>query len=269
MSVLHPGFSERVFEFSFNAEYAAKNWSVLAGVPHIPTQNQEKYLGYDVEFELNQLGGAVHSVALQHKVSRYVDGISPANAHFWTETCGPYFAFHLDAFQYNLIESIASSGLNGVEFYYCAPVFVTRKEISSLYMAKAVDTNSIWIDVQATGPITTNALHTMVYSFNAANAFMFSEKPVRLEVISGEARRVRRAQRKEVDFEKAIPQIYEKAFEILQSKWRPGQRTKGIEADNIVWMPKKLPDRDEPTLRNTAQLLSQYFGLSWLIEARK
>ena len=33
MSILTPGFSERVFEFSFNAEYSYRNQALLAGVP--------------------------------------------------------------------------------------------------------------------------------------------------------------------------------------------------------------------------------------------
>ena len=67
MAVFAPGFSERVFEFSFNAEYAAANKAVLAGAPHIPTQNDEKYLGYDVLFEIQAGGGVTNMLALQHK----------------------------------------------------------------------------------------------------------------------------------------------------------------------------------------------------------
>lgn len=113
MSVLRPGFSERVFEFSFNAEYANRNRAILAGAPSIPTQNEEKSLGYDVMFEVNAHGGAIHAVALQHKVSRFVDRLGPTNANFWTEAGGPYFAFRLDTDQYNLIESIAAAGMPG------------------------------------------------------------------------------------------------------------------------------------------------------------
>ena len=75
MPVYPPGFSERVFEFSFNAEYSNANRALLSAAPHIPTQNEEKWLGYDVAFELNRRG-IVHSLALQHKVCRFVDGVA-------------------------------------------------------------------------------------------------------------------------------------------------------------------------------------------------
>lgn len=57
MPVYPPGFSERVFEFGFNSEYAAQNRAVLAAAPHIPTQNDEKALGYDIAFEIKRRGG--------------------------------------------------------------------------------------------------------------------------------------------------------------------------------------------------------------------
>ena len=267
MSVLRPGFSERVFEFSFNAEYAARNRAVLAGAPHIPTQNEEKSLGYDVAFELNRRGGAVHSVALQHKVSRFVDGLGPKNHDFWSESGGPYFAFQLDTDQYNLIEGIASSGLHGVECYFCAPMFATRTEMNSRYLANAVEPSSVWIDVKDAGTITDEGPHSIVYSADGKQAFRFSEDAVPLKVLGDEARRAKRAERKAADLQSIVP-IYETAFGVLKGYWPSRRRTKGLDADNAIRVPKKLPARKEPTPRNTAELLSQYYGLSWLIEGQ-
>lgn len=45
-----PGFSERTFEFCFNAEFCQLFGGLLASHPHIPSQREEKDLGYDVEF---------------------------------------------------------------------------------------------------------------------------------------------------------------------------------------------------------------------------
>ena len=73
MPVYPPGFSERVFEFGFNSEYADQNRAVLAAAPHIPTQNEEKALGYDIAFEIKRRGGAINSIALQHKTCRFVE----------------------------------------------------------------------------------------------------------------------------------------------------------------------------------------------------
>ena len=151
MPVYPPGFSERVFEFSFNAEYVNKHKAILAGAPRIPTQNAEKWLGYDVEFELHQRGGAIHSVALQHKVSRYVDAVGLSNGHFFHTVGGPYFPFHLDTAQYNLIQAVASSGLPGVDFFYCAPLFTGIKNMNSHYLANCAETESAWFDVSGLG----------------------------------------------------------------------------------------------------------------------
>src|SRR4051794_39265769 len=105
MAVYAPGFSERVFEFSFNAEFSEQQKAFLASAPDIPTQNKEKWLGYDVAFELEKRG-AIHCTALQHKVSRFVDGRSPSNRRFWDHIGGAYFAFAIDVDQFNLITSI-------------------------------------------------------------------------------------------------------------------------------------------------------------------
>jgi len=69
MPVFPPGFSERVFEFSFNAEFANNNRAIIACAPYIPTQNEEKWLGYDVEFQIKNRG--VQSTAL-HSNTRYL-----------------------------------------------------------------------------------------------------------------------------------------------------------------------------------------------------
>lgn len=114
MSVFHAGFSERVFEFSFNAEYAHQNRAVLAAAPHIPTQNEEKYLGYDVAFEVSHRG-SIGAIALQHKVCRFVDERGRTNRKFWDAAGGPYFAFRIDVEQFNVIESLASAKLSGVD----------------------------------------------------------------------------------------------------------------------------------------------------------
>lgn len=147
MPVFPPGFSERVFEFSFNAEFSSRNRAVIAAAPHIPTQNEEKWLGYDVAFQINSRGGATHTLALQHKVSRFVDKVSGSNARFFYEAKGPYYAFRLDSDQYNLIQSISSLGLPGIEFYYCAPLFTTLGDMNGHYLTNQVTDHALWVDV--------------------------------------------------------------------------------------------------------------------------
>jgi hypothetical protein len=82
MLVYPPGFSERVFEFGFNSAYADQNRAVAA--PHIPMQNEEKALWYDIAFEIKQRGGAIYSIALQHKTCRFVDARLDAVAQRWS-----------------------------------------------------------------------------------------------------------------------------------------------------------------------------------------
>jgi len=269
MSVLRPGFSERVFEFSFNAEYANRNRAVLAAAPSIPTQNEEKSLGYDVKFEIAAHGGAVHAVALQHKVSRFVDGLGPTNGNFWKAAGGPYFAFRLDTDQYNLIESIASAGLPGVEFQFCAPLFATRLEMNGHYLAGAVEPHSVWIDVAGAGQITDGDVHTIVYRADGSQAFRFSETAKKLAVLKDEARRVQWESRRNRVIE-SPDDIYYTALQLLRHYW-PERRSKVQRRSDVEvgTLPSKLPDEAESTLVNAGRLLADYFGLSLLVEVRQ
>lgn len=268
MSIPTPGFSERVFEFSFNAEYAHRNRAVLAGAPSIPTQNEEKWLGYDVAFEVAQRGGAVHVVALQHKVSRYVDGLGPTNRHFWTSAGGAYYAFRLDTDQYNLIQSIAAANLPGIEFSYCAPIFASRDDMNGHYVAGTVEQNSIWIDVAGAGQITDGETHTIIYSPSGSQAFRFSEKAIPLKVERYEQRQLRREQRRESNVE-SVEKIYTTAFATLSQYWPNRRGSKSVDTENVFRLPEKPPIEEKPSIANTAKLLGQYFGLSLLVEVRK
>lgn len=269
MSVLQPGFSERVFEFSFNAEYAHRNRAVLAGAPSIPTQNEEKSLGYDVMFELNAGGGAVHAVALQHKVSRFVDQKGPSNGDFWTAAGGAYFAFRLDTDQYNLIQLISAQGMPGVEFQFCAPLFATRADMNTHYMAGSVEGNSIWIDVAGAGQITDSDTHTIVYRQDGTQAFRFSKSLTKLAVIGDAERRARRERRQAVRLDEPA-RIYNTALRVLREYW-PDRRQKAQRVDSEVSnaLPSELPAEVAPTLANAGRLLADYFGMSLLVEVRK
>lgn len=268
MAVLGPGFSERVFEFSFNAEYADRNRAVLAGAPSIPTQKEEKLLGYDVKFEIARRGGAIHAVALQHKVARYVDDVGPTNRHFRKSAGGPYYAFRLDTDQYNLIEAIASKGAAGLEFWYCAPLFSSRSAMNGNYMKRAVESNSVWIDVSGAGQISDDEVHTIVYTPNGSKAFRFSEKARPLKVVTAAQRhRQWKARRDAVltDF----TDIYSAAFGAVEAYWPRRRRAPAAEARGEFRLPAQLPARRDPTVQNTARLLSQYCGASLLVEVRQ
>jgi hypothetical protein len=72
LKIVNPGFSERTFEFCYNAEYCQSNAALLATHPHIPSQNADKDLGYDVEFRILQ-GHYTRSLFLQHKVPSFAE----------------------------------------------------------------------------------------------------------------------------------------------------------------------------------------------------
>ena len=264
MPVTPPGFSERVFEFAFNAEYVNKNKSLLVGAPRIPTQNEEKWLGYDVEFELQQTGGVVNSLALQHKVSRFVDAEGVSNSHFWKSMGGEYFAFRLDTDQYNLIESISTANLVGVEFFYCAPLFVNRKLMSDHFFNNDVDDHSIWIDVAGVGQIIDDEVHTIVYSPDGTKAVRFSDTPVELRTLNRQERQLVGASNK-VLTEIEIAHIYDECMRVLQEYWPSRRGTTTVNLENPYRLPDNLPMNEAPTIASLGRLLARYFGSSVLV----
>ena len=269
MAIFYPGISERVFEFGFNAEYCAKNKAVLAGCPYIPTQNQEKRLGYDVKFKITK-GALVTPLYLQHKVSRYVDKRVGSNKKYYDAVNGPYFAFMLDKDQYNLIHR--ASQKKGRQFYYCAPSFTSRKDMDVHYSADTVVNNSVWIDVASSDPIPVNDndSHCIVYDSSAANAFRFSEN-------ANQARGLRPKNLLEdsvprvkfgVDF---LVQTYSELFLDLK-EWWPDRRKAGRKSESreINVMPKLVPpmrdiDTIDAGIEAIRDITANYFGVSWLI----
>jgi len=272
MAVHLPGFSERVFEFSFNAEFSQINKAILASAPDVPTQNKEKWLGYDVAFELQQRGGAIHSLALQHKVARWVDGRGPSNGHFWDATGGPYFAFPVDTDQFNLISSISTAGLPGVEVYYCAPLFTTLKQMNNHYLASIVAANAIWIDIGGVGEISDMDRHTMIVSSNGATAYLCSGEPRALKTF-----RPKEHQRPRdlipISLEE-IRQIYDVAYRGIEEYWPRQRKQRQSEGGERSRLPRRLPTKQPLpdlafALNATGQLFAEYYGLTWLIEAAK
>lgn len=271
MPVYPPGFSERVFEFGFNSEYADQNRAVLAAAPHIPTQNEEKALGYDISFEIKRRGGATHSVALQHKTCRFVDSWSATNKHFWLAAGGPYFAFRLNVHQFNLVESIASSGLPGVEFMYCAPLFSKRKDMDAHYLANTVLTQSVWINPKGAGPITDGDAHSIIVDRTGTQAFLFSEEPRGLAVSAPRRRSPRRAVPNERPLE--MVELYKTVYGAV-ARFQSQLRRRTAREEPEFRMPAELPPFVETqevgrVIKALAQLFASYLGASWLVEVRK
>ena len=293
MTTLRSAFPERLFEFAFNAAFIDRNSAILVGVPDIPSQDAEKWLGYDVAFEIEQAPGITGSIALQHKVARYVDGPgSGANLEFRAKAGNKYFAFPLDVDQFNIIQSLSVAKMPGIEFVYCAPLFVTRKEINDFYAAKTIEQNSIWIDVSGVPQLNPNEPHSIVYATNGSAAWVFSDPKdaVLLKPMTRNRERVPDEGWNKV----RVKEIYERVFAEIDKAWplveehqqerrrlrRLGRRTDQqiaqdledatIAASHFNWPTQRPTKAAVDDLRTglvaTGQLLADYLGVSWIVE---
>lgn len=272
MPVYQAGVSERVFEFAFNSEFCAAHSAVIAGCPYIPTQNQEKRLGFDVAFALKS-ASTVRFLYLQHKVSRKVDGASRSNKHFRSVAGMPYYAFPIDVDQYNLIHMFAQR--KSREFYFCAPIFTSRKELNDHFKNGAVALNSIWIDISACGTLTNTEPHCIVYPEDGSRAFVFSEHPdERPSVVRPAGLETFPSDRPTKLTTTSLRDEYEEIFEIVSQWWHGDliaqRRSSGIDSDFRM---KQEPPRRRDGLKNRMdmiaairELTNEYLGVTWLIQ---
>lgn len=167
---MHAGFSERTFEFCFNAEFCSVNAALLATHPHIPTQNAEKDLGYDVEFELDQ-GGYTKSLFLQHKVSSHASARAGRNAKFFNHHGGPYYRFQVDNDQHATLLSLSATKGDA---FYCAPCFRGSKQLEEHWRGQTIGANSILLDPLQVGPAGPGH-HNITYGPAGENPALHSE----------------------------------------------------------------------------------------------
>lgn len=168
---MSPGFSERTFEFCFNAEYCQINSGILATHPHIPSQNQEKDLGYDVEF-LIRTREFTTSVFFQHKVPYFAEQRAGRNARFFDAHGGPYFRFGVDRDQHNLLYDLSIARGNT---YYCSPCYNVSTELAQAYRTVTVAQRSLLLDPFDVGRITDDERHNTTYSPSGDFATLHSE----------------------------------------------------------------------------------------------
>ena len=168
---MNPGFSERTYEFCFNAEYCQINAAILASHPHIPSQQMEKDLGYDVEFRL-QHGHYTRSVFFQHKVSAFAENKAGRNAHFYDAHGGPYFRFPVDNDQHNTLCELSRTKGNA---FYCAPRFHLSHELEAHFRANSIAGNAILLDPVDVGDIYDTERHNITYGPNGTNPTLHSD----------------------------------------------------------------------------------------------
>jgi len=168
---MRPGFSERTFEFCYNAEYCQVNSALLATHPHIPSQRAEKDLGYDVEFKINN-GHYTRSLFLQHKVSSFAEVRAGRNAPFYAVHGQPYFRFSVDNEQHNVLCELSRTRGNA---FYCAPRFHFRHELETNFRGSSVATNAILLDPFDVRDITDNERHNITYDALGQNPTLHSD----------------------------------------------------------------------------------------------
>ncbi|MBK1700568.1 hypothetical protein [Thiococcus pfennigii] len=168
---MNPAFSERTFEFCFNAEYCFANSALLASHPHIPSQQKEKDLGYDVEFKIRQ-GNYTKSIYIQHKVSSYAEKRAGANAQFFNTHNGPYFRFAVDNEQHNTLHDLSATKGNA---FYCAPRFHLTHELEGHFRASTIRRNAVLLDPLTVGQINDNNRHNVTYDASGRNPTLHSD----------------------------------------------------------------------------------------------
>lgn len=177
-------FSERTFEFCFNAEFCQSLGGLLAAHPNIPSQNLEKDLGYDVEFKIRQEGYSA-SIFFQHKVASFAENRVGTNTHFFDAHGGPYFRFPVDNEQHNLLCDLSASKGNA---FYCAPSFHQRNILGEHFFNHCVGDNSVLVDPADVGPIVDAQKHSISYAINGAVVLHSEERRFSKSYTGGKAR---------------------------------------------------------------------------------
>lgn len=243
-------FSEREFEFCFNAEFIQKNSGAVIGTPFIPSQRLEALLGFDVEFRLKR-GNIQYSLFLQHKVSNFIFNRGGRNRYIYDFHGGPYYYFYLKRLerspQHNLLHNLRQSG---EEVYYSAPLFFERNVFTQHFVNNIVIDNSVFIDPSDVGLIADLDLHRISYDQNGTQAAFHSETrkikpPYNFEALIG---KLEKRKIDEVYFSKLFSSLKEGLTKVFRAELR---------------LPEKYLDL--PYVSQCAYLLRRYYKVQWIM----
>lgn len=247
---MRPEFSERAFEFCFNAEFMKKNSSAVIGIPIIPSQRLERLRAFDVEFRLKQ-GNIQHSLFLQHKVSHFISNRGERNWDIYNIHGGPYYYFYLQRLdrspQHNLLYNLRMSG---EEVYYSAPMFYENSVFTQHFINGVVIDNSILIEPSSIGLISDLRRHKISYDPDGLQAFFHSEPKGIKNPIKFPFFKEKLAQKK----------IDEKYFMDLFSLLKKGV-SEGFHVE--FELPKEYMEL--PIVPQCAHLLWKYYKLQWVL----
>ncbi|HEY9245206.1 MAG TPA: hypothetical protein VIO11_00015 [Candidatus Methanoperedens sp.] len=169
---MRPEFSEREFEFCFNAEFIRKYSGAVIGTPFILSQRLEALLGFDVELKLRR-GSIQYSLFLQHKVSQFISNLARRNWEIYGFHGGPYYYFYLKkSLQHNLLYNLRRSG---EEVYYTAPLFYKINDFTQHFVDEVVIDNSVFLDPSYARLIMDSDTHKISYDQHGTRAAFHSE----------------------------------------------------------------------------------------------
>lgn len=243
---MRPGFSERTFEFCFNAEFCQAVGGLLVSHPHIPSQQIEKDLGYDVAFKIQQ-DQYISSIFIQHKVAHFAEARAGRNAQFFDHHHGPYFRFAVDNEQHNTLHELSR---NKGDAYYCAPLFHLSHELEDHFRANTITNNSLLLDPVQVGPLTDIERHNITFNPSGTNPTMHSD-PRRFD-------KPFRASKEEMpEFKKRridVSYLREVSEEVVS-------RTVGSKfKDSVTWLVQRMSP-----LQRAQYLLGRVYKVSWVL----
>lgn len=241
-----PEFTEREFEFSFNAEFYRRYSNVLVGIPSLPSLVQEGRCGYDVKFEFKE----GYSLFLQHKISNFVTNPKGKYRYIYNYYGGPYYHFSLRRLitsnQHNLLHYMRQCG---EETYYSAPLFFERNVHIQNAANETIMGNSVLFDPLEVGPIADFDLHKISYNQQGTSAAFHSEEKKMISIFKFEMLRGKLPKRK-------LDEVY---FSDLLSVLKKGLTS--------VFYAKKIPEEDLklPTIYQCIYLVEKFYRLQWFI----
>lgn len=254
-------FSERMFEFAYNAEFCRKNSAFLVGAPSIPSQNMEKLLAYDVALRVKK-GSPVRSLFLQHKVpiKYWVPANKTTTSHYAAVLGELYFRFFLNNQQHNKI--IASFGRRSPPIFYCAPLFTKNNFLHSSFLNSTIHDNSILIDVSKLRPLTGKSLttsHSIGYDTKKSKVYQFSADPKLCESVSAET----------IIKNLPIERFNMRYLGQLLTEVKDAVGQEGLDASELARLSQPIPELFIKRVEEVAYWTSTKLGVSWLLIPQK
>jgi len=170
-------FSERTFEFCFNSEFIQRFRGQLLSYPRIPSLQQEKSLGYDVAFYLEDS----FSLFLQHKVVNHAGKNTGKNRKFFEVYNAPYIRFAIDNHQHNTLVDLSRA--NPKQVYYSFPSFHLRNDFEEKYNSRDISGHSLFLDPLEVGKVSDEEKHHITVNATDFSTACLHSNPKSFETV--------------------------------------------------------------------------------------